>query len=440
MMPECAEPASCSAGARAQDPTCAVRARQRSARRALGRRQASRRREPAAKSAPARASTRPSRRHAEQRELPRVWVDRVVCASAVSDMPPRCASSTSAVPHRHRRPVPRCVHAAIAEVGGDRTAPGAHRALNCRVRRAAGHRRSRCPFLHGDGEARRVQGSGWLLRRQSRSVAGAKRGASPVPRRSSFRRRLHNARPRRYYLACEEAVVRHLRERPTVLKRWVDGVEGDFFFQKRVPDTAPAWLQAATVTFPSGATRENWSQDGAHLLWGVNLGVIDWNRGRAPRRSRPSRRAARRPRPRAGCDVRHRPRGRTLRAGVLVEYGLVGFPKTSGSRGIHINVRIEPEHDFTEVRRPPLRSRARSSGACRGARRANGGRRRRRRLHRLQPECARAVRWVRYSVRATAGARVSCPLDWSEVADVEPGELRLDTVPARCAAWRPSAT
>ena len=81
-----------------------------------------------------------------------------------------------------------------------------------------------------------------------------------------------------YYLECEEPVVRHLRERPTVMKRWVDGVQGKPFFQKRVPDGAPEWLQTATVTFPSGrSARELVPSDAAHLAWGVNLGVIDWN-------------------------------------------------------------------------------------------------------------------------------------------------------------------
>ena len=81
-----------------------------------------------------------------------------------------------------------------------------------------------------------------------------------------------------YYVECEEAVVRGLRDRPTVMKRWVDGVEGKPFFQKRVPDSAPEWLQTATVTFPSGRhARELVPNDVAHLVWGVNLGVIDWN-------------------------------------------------------------------------------------------------------------------------------------------------------------------
>src|SRR5258708_6121488 len=81
-----------------------------------------------------------------------------------------------------------------------------------------------------------------------------------------------------YYVECEQAVVRGLRERPTVMKRCVDGVQGKPFFQKRVPDTAPAWLETVTVTLPSGLlARQPAPNDAAHLVWGVNLGVIDWN-------------------------------------------------------------------------------------------------------------------------------------------------------------------
>src|SRR5579862_1941692 len=157
----------------------------------------------------------------------------------------------------------------------------------------------------------------------------------------------------RYYVDCEEAVVRHLRERPTTLKRWVDGVTGEFFFQKRVPDTAPAWLETAVVTFPSGrSARELVANDAAHLAWGVNLGVIDWNPW-AVRRSdldHPDElRVDLDPMPDVGFDVVRAVAGCTRE--VLAEHGLVGFPKTSGSRGIHVNVRIRPEHDFDEVRR-----------------------------------------------------------------------------------------
>src|SRR5436190_21422773 len=114
-----------------------------------------------------------------------------------------------------------------------------------------------------------------------------------------------------YHLECAEAIVRHLRERPTVMKRWVDGVTGKPFFQKHVPDSAPEWLQTATVTFPSGRhARELVPNGAAHLIWAVNLGVIDWNASaRAPRRPRPSRRVAGGPRPLRRRPLRPGPRG-----------------------------------------------------------------------------------------------------------------------------------
>jgi DNA ligase D-like protein (predicted polymerase) len=237
-----------------------------------------------------------------------------------------------------------------------------------------------------------------------------------------------------YYVECEQAVVRHLRERPTVMKRWVDGVEGKPFFQKRVPDGAPEWLQTATVTFPSGRhARELVPNDAAHLVWGVNLGVIDWN-----------------PWPVRRSDLDHpdelrvdldpgpgvpfsevREVALTVRE-VLSEHGLVGFPKTSGSRGMHIYVRIVPEHGFEEVRRAALALA--------------------REVERRMPHRATSRWWKEeregvfidynqnardrtvasaYSVRAVADARVSCALRWEEVPDVDPAELTLETVPAR---------
>jgi bifunctional non-homologous end joining protein LigD len=238
----------------------------------------------------------------------------------------------------------------------------------------------------------------------------------------------------KYYLECEQAVVRGLRERPTVLKRWVDGVEGEPFFQKRVPEGAPDWLQTATVTFPSGRhARELVPNDAAHLLWGVNLGVIDWNPW-AVRRSdldHPDElRVDLDPQPEVPFSE-----VRAVALGVqevLSEHGLVGFPKTSGSRGIHIFIRLAPEHDFTEVRRAAL-ALARA-------------------VERNMPGRATSKWWKEertgvfidynqnardrtvasaYSVRAVPDALVSCPLDWEEVADVDPQELRIDTVPAR---------
>jgi len=237
-----------------------------------------------------------------------------------------------------------------------------------------------------------------------------------------------------YYVECEQAVVRHLRERPTVMKRWVEGVEGEPFFQKRVPAGAPEWLQTATVKFPSGrSARELVPNDAAHLIWGVNLGVIDWN-----------------PWPVRRTDLDHPdelridldpgpgvPFGQVRRVAlcvgeVLAAHGLIGFPKTSGSRGIHVFVRILPHQGFPEVRRAALALA--------------------REVERRMPREATSKLWKEeregvfidynqnardrtvasaYSVRAVADARVSCPLDWDEVADVEPADLRIDTVPAR---------
>ena len=236
-----------------------------------------------------------------------------------------------------------------------------------------------------------------------------------------------------YYVECEAAVLRHLRERPTTLKRWVDGVSGEFFFQKRVPDSAPAWLETVTVSFPSGrSARELVAADAAHLAWGVNLGVIDWNPWPVRRQDidHPDElRGDLDPTPEVGFDE-----VRAVAAGVrevLEEHDLLGFPKTSGSRGIHVNVRIEPRHSFGEVRRAALALA--------------------REVERRMPGRATSKWWKEervgvfvdynqnardrtvasaYSVRATPDARVSCPFHWSELEDVEPAALRLDTVPS----------
>jgi bifunctional non-homologous end joining protein LigD len=237
-----------------------------------------------------------------------------------------------------------------------------------------------------------------------------------------------------YYIECAPAVVRHLRERPTVMKRWVDGVQGEPFFQKRVPGSAPEWIETATVTFPSGrSARELVPNDAAHLVWGVNLGVIDWNPW-------PVRRADLDHPDELRVDLDPGPEVpfaevREVALGVrqvLEEHGLRGFPKTSGSRGIHIYVRIVVEHDFTEVRRAAL-------ALARAVERNMPGRATSRWwkeeregvfIDYNQNARDRTVASA-YSVRAVADARVSCPLEWDEVADVDPAELRLDTVPAR---------
>ena len=237
-----------------------------------------------------------------------------------------------------------------------------------------------------------------------------------------------------YYVAVEEAAVNQLRERPGTMKRFVDGVDGEFFFQKRVPKGAPEWLQTATFYFPSGrSATELVANDAAHLVWAVNLGVVDFN-------PHPVRRDDLEHPDELRVDLDPTPgvRWNTVRKvamcakEVLEDHGLVGYPKTSGSRGIHINVRVERRWDYYEVRRAALALA--------------------REVERRLPKNATSKWWKEerhgvfvdynqnakdrtiasgYSVRPVPDARVCCPLSWDEVPDVDPRELRLDTVPDR---------
>jgi bifunctional non-homologous end joining protein LigD len=236
-----------------------------------------------------------------------------------------------------------------------------------------------------------------------------------------------------YYLTLAEPVIANLHDRPTHQKRFPEGAGAEPFFQKRIPDSAPEWLQTTTVTFPSGRTaRVLTPNDAGHLVWGVNLWVIDWNpwQVRAPELDHPDElRVDLDPTPEASWDD---VRQVALVCGeVLSDHGLVGYPKTSGSRGIHIYARIAPEHDFMATRRAALALA--------------------REVERRAPDKATSKWWKEerhgvfvdynqnirdrtvasaYSVRPTPDARVSTPLRWDEVADVEAGELRIDTVPA----------
>ena len=238
-----------------------------------------------------------------------------------------------------------------------------------------------------------------------------------------------------YYVTVAEAALIHLRERPTVMKRFVNGIMEEPIWQKRVPQNMPEWLQTATVAFPSGRTAEELvANDAAHLVWAVNLGVIDfnpWPARRADLDHPDELRVDLDPTPGVGWDdVR---RTAMVVRDVLEEHGLRGYPKTSGSKGIHVNVRIEPRVEPTSAcAAPRSRSRARWSAA--------------------RPDLATSKWWKEerhgvfvdynqnardrtvascYSVRPTPDARVSCALHWDEVPDVEPGDLRLDTVPER---------
>jgi bifunctional non-homologous end joining protein LigD len=237
-----------------------------------------------------------------------------------------------------------------------------------------------------------------------------------------------------YYVECEQAVVRHLKERPTVMKRWVDGVTGKPFFQKRVPNGAPEWLETATVTFPSGRhARELVPNDAAHLVWAVNLGVIDWNPW-AVRRANLDHPDELRIDLDPGPDVDFATVRRvalTVRE-VLDEYKLLGFPKTSGSRGIHVFVRIVPERGFSEVRRAALALAREVERRMPGEATSRWWKEEREGVFIDYNQNARDRTVASaYSVRAVPDARVSCPVEWDEVGDVEPADLRIDTVPVR---------
>ncbi|HEY7802235.1 MAG TPA: non-homologous end-joining DNA ligase [Dehalococcoidia bacterium] len=237
-----------------------------------------------------------------------------------------------------------------------------------------------------------------------------------------------------YYLAVAPGALRGVMRRPMVMKRWPDGAGGEPFFQKRAPKNHPEWIETALITFPSGRSADLVVCDEpADLLWVINLGCIDLNPWpvRADDVDRPDElRVDLDPTPEATfADVRSVALG--VRE-VLDDLGMRGYPKTSGSRGIHINVRIAPQWGFSEVRRCAL---------------ALG-----REVERRMPALATTAWWKEerhgvfidynqnardrtvasaYSVRPLPDARVSCPLEWDEVADVDPATFTIATVPER---------
>ncbi len=241
----------------------------------------------------------------------------------------------------------------------------------------------------------------------------------------------------RYYLSVAPGAIRGIADRPLVLKRFVDGADGEAFYQKRAPTTRPAWLRTTTLSFPSGRTAEEIVvDDAAGLAWIANLGCIELHPHavRARDIDHPDElRVDLDPGSGVGWDD-VRKVALEVKA-LLEELGLRGWPKTSGSRGIHVNVRIEPRWSFTEVRRAAL---ALS-----------------REIERRAPAIATSKWWKEerhgvfldynqnakdrttcsaYSVRPVPDARVSTPLTWSEVPDCDPAAFTVLTVPARFAA------
>lgn len=237
----------------------------------------------------------------------------------------------------------------------------------------------------------------------------------------------------RYYLAVSEGALRGAGGRPMALKRFVNGAAGEAFFQKRAPESRPDWIETVELSFPSGrSAAEVVIRDAAQLTWIVNLGCIDLNPHpvRAEDLDHPDElRVDLDPIPGVSWDQVRRV-ALVVRES-LADHGLVGWPKTSGSRGIHVNVRIEPRWTFPDVRRAAL-ALARD-------------------VERRAPDLATSRWWKEerhgvfidynqnakdrtvasaYSVRPTPDARVSMPLRWDEVADVEMESFTLRTVPA----------
>ena len=241
-----------------------------------------------------------------------------------------------------------------------------------------------------------------------------------------------------YYLSVADGALLGVYERPTVLKRFPDGAEGEFFYQKRVPEKGrPEWLQTVTVTFPSGRSAEELCPvDAAHLAWAVNLGCLDLNPWPVRRHDvdHPDElRVDLDPQPGVPWDQVRRVALETR--AVLEEHGLLGWPKTSGSRGFHVNVRIEARWTFTDVRRAALALAREVERRLPGVATSKWWKEERGDAVFIDYNQNARDRTVAsaYSVRSNAEGRVSCPVEWDEVPDVDPGAFTLATVPARYA-------
>lgn len=242
-----------------------------------------------------------------------------------------------------------------------------------------------------------------------------------------------------YYLAVGDGIVTALRERPCMLHRFPTGIEGEKVHQKRLPRGAPDWVETAHVTFPrwNRTADELCVTELASVIWAVQMSTVEfhpWNSRRAD---------VERPDewridldPGDACDFATVRRVALVVQEVLAELGAVGWPKTSGGSGLHVYVRIRPDHGFGDVRRAALAFA--------------------REVERRAPEEATTTWWRKdrdprklfldfnqnardhtvaaaYSLRGRPDARVSTPLTWAEVPDVDPAECTIATVPARYA-------
>jgi DNA ligase D-like protein (predicted polymerase) len=237
-----------------------------------------------------------------------------------------------------------------------------------------------------------------------------------------------------YYLAVADGALRGAGGRPNVMVRYPNGVGGEFFYQKRVPSARPSWMEVVTLRFPSGRSAEELvPRDAAALIWMANMGCLELH-----------------PHPVRAEDLDHPDELRVdldpvpgvawpqlqqvaeVVHATLDDYGLTGWPKTSGSRGIHVQVRIHPRWTFDQVRRAALALA--------------------REIEKRAPSIATSKWWKEerqgvfidynqnakdrtvcsaYSVRPVAEARVSAPVTWRELGECEPGEFTLRTMPER---------
>ena len=242
-----------------------------------------------------------------------------------------------------------------------------------------------------------------------------------------------------YYLAVGDGIVRALRERPCMMHRYPDGVDGEKIYQKRLPKGAPDWVQTAEVKFPSGrSARELCVTELASVVWAVQMSTVEfhpWHSRRADTEHPDELRIDLDPQPGAGLDE-----AKQVAAIVhetLDELGAVGWPKTSGSRGIHVYVRIEPRFGFREVRRAALAFA--------------------REIERRVPDLVTTAWWKEertraifvdynqnardrtiasaYSVRGKPWGPVSAPVTWSELPEVETEDFTIATMPDRFARY-----
>jgi DNA ligase D len=240
-----------------------------------------------------------------------------------------------------------------------------------------------------------------------------------------------------YYLSVGDGILRAVRDRPTTLERYIDGVEGDSFFQKRAPKNLPDWIPTARIAFPSGRhADEICPTEIAAVLWAANLGTFTfhpWPVRRGDTDCPDELRIDLDPQP--GTDYADAVRAALLLREVLDGLGLTGWPKTSGGRGLHVFVPIAPEWTFTQVRRAAIAvARELERRAPDRITTAWWKEERGRRIFVDYNQTARDRTIASaYSVRPFPHAPVSAPLRWEEVADAVPEDFDLATMPGRFA-------